>query len=142
MREILSCMAICEDVRLLYCENTYKWVSKDISADSLNYLSLIIRYEVKVVTLDKASCYTTNPYEDEKLLPPHSPFLNPIKNLFNISKMRSNQRQHYTDNSYDPKTSYVEKLLEPRKLSQYIMNNCRHSTRHHNRCLDKGDIWH
>ena len=79
-----------DQVGLLYHEVHMMSVTKQVFANYIFNLKIILGAEPAVIILDNAPCHSNIdqdfPEVEIKYLPPYSPFLNPIENSFSVLK--------------------------------------------------------
>ena len=85
--------AVSDQVGLLYHEVHMMSVTKQVFANYIFNLKIILGAEPAVIILDNAPCHSNIdqdfPEVEIKYLPPYSPFLNPIENSFKVCHQAS-----------------------------------------------------
>ena len=150
-----------DQVGLLYHEVHMMSVTKQVFANYIFNLKIILGAEPAVIILDNAPCHSNIdqdfPEVEIKYLPPYSPFLNPIENSFSVLKsaikrhLQFNAERSHAGDAYAAglnQTQHREQMLlraieatVPSVTRPVVASEYAHANTYLTRCIQLQDIF-
>lgn len=109
-RNMTVIMAISDQVGVAYYEVVWGGVTAEVFRDFLTSLGVVLGDEPATVVMDNAPAHRGAELADSDLHPvrklaPHSPFLNPIENMFSVFKADLKQRLSQVQDRLDDRAA-------------------------------------
>ena len=161
-RNMTVIMAISDRVGALYHEIVWGGVNAEVFGAFLSSLEAVLGEEPAVVIMDNAPAHRNAEMpgiHPVRMLPPHSPFLNPIENVFSVFKADLKQRLGQVQQRLDERTAalaaghrgltYWRNAILEDLANQAVATVTQHKVRaayqHSNTflaaCMAREDIW-
>ena len=159
-RNMTVITAISDQVGVLYYEVVWGGVTAEVFGDFLASLGAVLGDEAAVIIMDNAPAHRGAELADGRvrMLPPYSPCLNPIENMFSVFKADLKQRLSHVQGRLDDRaaalaaghrglTSWRSEILEdlahqamPAITAEKVSAAYRHSNSFLGACLAREDI--